>query len=397
MPDEKEKKLSQEEKRFTNLAKRFIRQASIATKNFRMFGEKHPVLVNSLRNIYELLKTSLIGRPSITYTFLEGASLVEDIPLKDVDPKIYSLISELKECGITSLTFQSGVTEGELRLLLKVLSSGPAFIKDESGVINILKTRNAPHIRVDEMYFKRVSKKEEEAQEAKTQLADMLVVDYLLGKKAMPKDKMKSLAMEISANPQKMGSILSDVSKKGGKTTPYGAAGFACANIDRLANGIKAADGKSADKLNKDISKLVLALEPSLRSEVLRSDDEVCQKSGLIKDAIAEFSDEVIIKIITSDFVDRKASVVETRKLIRRVLPEAARRAKIFPILEKRLIQKGISQKVCSRLLEGKFWVDMTNEEKVKSIEAHGPAYCVETGVADEIKNLVSGLLSGKK
>ena len=396
MPNEKEKKLSQEEKRFANLAKRFIRQASIATKNFRMFGEKHPVLVNSLRNIHELLKTSLIGRASITYTFLEGASLVEDIPLKDVDPKIYSLILELKECGITSLTFQSGVTEDELKLLLKVLSSGPAFIKDEGGVINILKTKNAPHIRVDEMYFKRVSRKEEEQQEAKTQLADMLVVDYLMGKKAMPKDKMKDLAREISVNPQKMGNLLSDVSKKG-IGTASGTVGFTCLNINRLANGIKAADGESADKLNKDISKLILALEPSLRSEVLRSDTRAGRDSDFIKGAVAEFSDEVITKIIVSDFTENKSSVVETRRLIRHILPEAARRTKIFPVLEKRLIQKGVSQKVCSRLLEGKFWADMTNDEKVKSVESHEPAYCIEVGVADEIKNLVFDLLSGKK
>jgi len=396
MTDGKGKQLSQEEKRFANLAKRFIRQVSIATKNFRMFGEKHPVLVNSLRNIHELLKTSLIGRNSITYTFFEGAFMVEDISLKDMDLKTYSLISELKECGMASLTFQSGVTEDELKLLLKILSSGSAFIKNEGSVINILKTRNATHIGIDEMYFKRVSKKQEEEREVKMQLADMLVVDYLLGKKAMSKNRMKSLAAEISADPQKMGNLLSDVSKKTSGTTS-GAIDLTCLNINKIANGIKAVDDKTADKLNKDIANLILALKPSLRNGVIRSGSSARLDSDFITGAIAEFSDEVIINIIISDFTESEYSVAETRKLIRHILPEAEKRTKIFPVLEKRLIRKGVSQEVCSQLLEGKFWADMTNDEKVKSVESHEPAYCIEVGVADEIKNLASELLSGKK
>ena len=78
MAEEIKRKLSQDEKRFANLAKRFIRQASIAVKNFRMFGEKHPVLINSLRNIRELLKTILEGKNSVSFTFLEGSLLVEE-------------------------------------------------------------------------------------------------------------------------------------------------------------------------------------------------------------------------------------------------------------------------------------------------------------------------------
>ncbi|MGB2705268.1 MAG: HEAT repeat domain-containing protein [Candidatus Omnitrophota bacterium] len=396
MPDEKEKKLSQEEKRFANLAKRFIRQMSIATKNFRMFGENHPVLINSIRNIYELLKITLAGRNAVTYTFLEGVFLVEDIPLKDIDPKVYSFIPEVKECGITSLTFLSGINEEELKILFIALSSGPAFVKDEGGIINLLRKKNIAHIKADEVYFKKVSIKEEEAQEAKTQLADMLVVDYLLGKTSMPKDKLKTLAKDISLAPKRMGAILSDVSKKAGETG-HNAAGFTCAKIDKLVSEIKGADAEEGKKIKKNVGNLILALEPSLRSEVLRSDDKACQKSDFIKDAIAEFSDEVIIKIIASDFVDRKSSVVETRKLIRRILPEAPRRARIFPILEKRLIQKGVPQKVCSELLEGKFWADMTDEEKVRSIEKHEPLYSVEIGIVPEIGNLISNLLAEKK
>lgn len=404
MPGEIKRKLSQEEKRFANIAKRFIRQAGIGTKNCRMFGETHPVVTNNLRNVHELLKGTLAGRESATFTFLEGALLVEDIPLKDIDPKVYSFIPELKECGITSLTFQAGVNEGELTVLLKIVSSGPIYIKDGGGVINILHKKDASHIKVDETYFKRVSKKDEESATAKTELADMLIVDYLLGKKDLPKDKLGALTKALSQDPGRISSALSKAASSGGASqgkTQKGAgafdiAEFTCLNINRLAGEIKSSGGKK-DTLKKGIGEVILGLDPSLRSKVLKSDAETYATSGVIQNAVSGFSDEIVLNIIVSDFVDNKSSVVETRKLIERLLPDAARRTKALPLLEKKLLKKGISQDVCSQLIEGKFWSDMTDEEKTKNIESHDPQYCADLGVAGVIRELIVNLLGEKK
>lgn len=406
MPEEAKRKLSQEEKRFANLAKRFIRQASIATKNFRMFGEKHPVLINSIRNIRELLKSALAGRNSITYTFLEGTFLVEDIPLKDLDLKVYSIIPELKQCGITSLTFMPETTEEEIKLLLKTISSGPASLKAEGGIINLFQKKNITNIRVDETYFKKVSKKEEEAEKAKSHLADMLVAEYLLGKKSISKGDIGALVGEISGDPKRIGKILSRTASSKEHYLPggyisdpdNGSATFARTSIEKLAVHMKKTGDKSGADVKRGIGNLILALEPSIRVKILRTMAKPSEEpSHAIADAASAFSDEVIVNVIATDFIESKSPVVQMRKLIRRLLPDTAKRARILPLLEKKLLQKGVSQGVCSELLEGKFWADMTNEEKVKSIEKHDPLYSMEIGVAVEITNLISSLLAEKK
>jgi len=190
--------LSQEEKKLINFAKKFIRQAGIATKNFRMFGDDHPVIIGNIDNLYDLLQSGLAHRDSVTYTFLESTLLVEDTRLKEMDPKTYSLIAELDDCGITSLTFQSGISKEELRLLLKSISMGPGPMEENGGLGGIFQKKNVAHIRVDETFFKRVSKKDEEAKGAKDRLADILIVDYLSGKTAFSAGETANLASEIT-------------------------------------------------------------------------------------------------------------------------------------------------------------------------------------------------------
>jgi len=138
-----------------------------------------------------------------------------------------------------------------------------------------------------------------------------------------------------------------------------------------------------------------LALDPSLRSEVLKSSSNKCEP--LVVDALGSFSNEVILNIIIADFVDNKASVTETRKLIRRLLPKKEKREEMFPVLEKKLLQKGIKQATCSKLIEGRFWADMTTEEKLKHIKENSASYIIDIGLSHEILILIEDLLAEKK
>lgn len=403
MPDEtKDKKLSQEEARTANLAKRFLRQASIATKNFRIFGPNHPVLKNNLHNSYELLKSILTIRESVTFTFMEGAYLIEETPLKELDLKTYSFLADVNECGIKSLTFLNGLTESELGIVLKIVSDGPAAIKAEGGLIDYLKRKNISNIKTDEIFFKKVTKKEEEASEAKKHLEDFLIINYLLGKSAISKDDIESLAGEISVNPNRMGKIISDIaSSRNASDAAKGISsgiGFARSSIEKVASHIKNVQGKSEGDVKRDIGKLILALEPSLRSELLKKELASSEGTGnLVKDALSELSDEIIIELIVSDYVDKKSSIVEIKKLIERLVRDFSKRKKIFPAIEKRLLQKGVPKEACSKILYEEFWSDMSVDEKLKKIALEAPSYCVEIGIADEIEKLVGDLLFEKK
>jgi hypothetical protein len=430
-------KSAQEEAELTNLSKRFIRQLGIVVKNFRMFGDTHPFLKDNVAKTSELLRGIFHFRDSVTFTFTEVSCLIEEIQLPDLDPKSYSFLGIAKECGITSLTFVKGMSDDELRTFLKILSDN---IKSEKGLGYVLQQKGLSHIKADEVFFKKVTKKEEEALKARKHLEDFLIVNYFMGKAAISKDDIASLVGEMSVNPERMGKLISDAAKHapeqgraggapsfpggagtapggpsgtpvGGSQVPGGIGGtpagdgqvpggveFAKNVIEKLAVHMKNVEGESYDGSKKRIGDLIMALEPTLRSEVLRSSIKAPEESGnLVEDVVRGLSDEIIADVIVSEVIERRSSVVQTRKLIERLLPTDEKRRRTFPFLEVRLLKKGVSQEVCMQLIDEKFWSDMSCDEKTRKIMEEAPSFCVEIGISDEIEMLVEDLLAEKK
>jgi len=445
MPEEsskvnKEKKLSQEETRLAGAAKRFLRQISISAKNFKMFSADHPFLRSNIKNAHELIKGILVAKESATFTFLEGSCLLEDIPIKGLDSKTYPILGVAKECSITSLTFVRGLSEDDLHALLKIIAGGPNAIKNENGLTAYLQKKNIDHIKADEIFFKRVSKKDEEASEARKHLEDFLIMNYIMGKASMSKDDINSLVGEVTSDPKRMGKLISKAamggagnagagsgggsgggsgkgggggsgsgSGTGGAGTGGGSGGgsgtfapgieFARSGIEKIAMHLKNTEGNSYDDIKKHMGSLIMALEPSIRGELLKSKISVSDDSDkdLVGDIIQEFSDDAMVELIVTDFTIRKSSIIDIRKLISRLLSNAQRRKQIFPIIEKRLLAAGVSQGVCSQILEETFWSDMSTDERLKKILGEKPVYLVDIGIANEIKDLIEELLSEKK
>lgn len=403
----KEKKLSQEEARLAGIAKRFLKQVSISAKNFKMFGANHPFLQANVRNACELLKSILLVKESATFTFMEGSCLLEDIPIKGLDSKAFPILVVVKECGITSLTFSRGLPEDEMHALLKILSDGPNAIRSENGLAAYLQRKNIDHIKSDEIFFKKVSRKEEEASEARKHLEDFLIMNYIMGKAAMSKDDISSLVGEVTTDPKRMGKLISKAAMSGvsgGHGSGSGGSGtsqieFARAGIEKIAVHLKNTEGASYEGLKKHMSSLIMALEPAVRGEILKSKISSPEDSdkNLVEDIIHEFSDDAIMELIVSDFTVRKSTVTDIRKLIARLLPTEQKRKRFFPILEKRFLQNGISQSICSQILEEAFWSDMSSDDKVKKVLGEKPSFLLEIGIADELKNLIEDLLTEKK
>jgi hypothetical protein len=402
MEKDQKKEFSQNERQFINQAKRFIRQTGVAVKNFRMFGDGHPILAGNIQNLNDLLITTLTHRDSITYTFLGNTLLVEDIRLKDLDRKEYTLIAELDECGITSLSFQQGITEKELCLLLQTIAAGPEAIAAEGGLASLFQKKNITHIKADETFFKRVSKKDEESKSAKDQLADILIVDYLTGKSSLTGGDTQTLAERIRKDPDKIGKLISENalhtsgSTENSEFNEDGYIEAACASIEKLTADMKNS-GIEDSEITVDLENIISSLEPSLRRQVLSRASSAKNDTPLLNSVITEFSDRAITEIIVSDFVDKKLSITETRQLIRKLLTDEIQRKRIMATLEQTLLQKGISQDTCSLLFEGTFWTDMVDEEKVNQIKSHPPLYPIEIGLSDEITNLIRDLLCENK
>lgn len=424
MPEENagDRKFSQEEAKLISLAKRFLRQISVSTKNFRMFSDSHPFLKGNVSNACELLRSILLMKDNVTFTFAEGSSLIEDMPLKNLDLKTYSFLGTAKECGITSLTFISGLTDEELHAILRIISEGPNAIRKAGGLSGFVQRSGLPHIKADEVFFKKVSKKEEESREAKKHLEDFLIINYLMGKTAMSKNDIASMVGEVTVDPKRMGKILSDVAlsgKSGGGAGPGKGSGsgggsgpesdeggendaagisFAKAGIEKIAINIKNVQGKPYEDVKQHIGSLIMALEPSVRSNVLKSRIPISGASDdLVGDILREVSDDIIIELVTSDIIGKKLSVVRMKKLIERLLPDKAKRDRILPVLEERFVKGGVPQDICSRVLEGKFWTEMTIDEKASQVLSEKPQFCIETGISDEIYSLAESLLAAKK
>lgn len=143
------------------LAFRVIRMMRITISNFRIYPSGSHIIKASVRNISDILTEHLREHESFTLGEAQGNLLVNG---KELERRAegraaaidfaYSLIAQ----GIKSITFQRGMTQEELKVLLEAMSQPKTKLKDRGGIIQILKKKNVSHIQINETIYVAVVK-----------------------------------------------------------------------------------------------------------------------------------------------------------------------------------------------------------------------------------------------
>jgi diguanylate cyclase (GGDEF)-like protein len=337
--------------------------------NFALYPKGSQMLQNPIDQIYYKL-TEIFARDEILiFSEVKDALVVNGRPYTNPALKKGfkdSFISLLKSHNIESLTFKKGLSKKELVAFIESINT----ISDAVSLSEMLKSKEVTNIIINEISYEiaqrsKISKKREK-------LEDVMLVDYLLGKVSSTDgenflERLEQRPWEIAEAISEMGDmVVKEDKQKNNKDEVK--ADVVVKSVQMIANQIMKKVPGEWDKHKKNLAKTILSLEPKLRRKVLLKDGttEVGKQKDILKELIPEFPDDVVIELLTQEFIELKASPSKMRGLIKRFLVTPSQQKRLLPILKEKFTRAGLSKEDIPWVFAEKEWRDLSLDEKVR-------------------------------
>ncbi|MCX5665598.1 MAG: diguanylate cyclase [Candidatus Omnitrophica bacterium] len=156
--EELEKPLSQASTKIVKDSVLALRAAIIGTLLYPIGNSMRVDLENKA---YEMMLNILKNDPTLTISIIDGTVLVNGYAPKYLNIKDtigFTLVSLMKDYGISSITFKRDLEREELACLLHYFAN----LEDEStqreGLVELLKKRGVSHIKIDQVRYEKLSK-----------------------------------------------------------------------------------------------------------------------------------------------------------------------------------------------------------------------------------------------
>lgn len=284
-----------------NSYSRFIYNFIATTRKISLYPPTHPAIVSSINDIRVHLLEILKIKNEITMSISSDNKLIiENEPLGGKNLFIEEFITYFKKLNTENITFNSGLTEKELDVFLRLILLQSEQLKNSNDVKKILSDKGIQHIKVDQFSYIKIDKDSEPlvTQKAVSPLDTLksVIRDLCSGKIENP-DQLYSIEKQIfeviSAEfkeKKKLSTSSRNIFKKFLLYTKdkdnillrlknaLSAAGFIVQDIDTLVSDIeKERGGKTEnEKLKEENEELQLKLQ--------RFQQELNEKSAILEE-----------------------------------------------------------------------------------------------------------------
>ncbi len=137
----------------------FLRKLFVAVQNSRFYPPHHTLVQRAIEELFEEINYSLKKRVELTIGFVENKFAIDGEPLPDQEAVPEDITKLLSIFGISSVSFRSGLTEGELRNFLSLISTRPENLKE--NLQTLLKRSVADHIKINHIRYGRIEKEDD--------------------------------------------------------------------------------------------------------------------------------------------------------------------------------------------------------------------------------------------
>ncbi|MBU2541576.1 MAG: PAS domain S-box protein [Candidatus Omnitrophica bacterium] len=128
----------------------------ITSKKIALYSKKHPIVKESLNQLYQHL-TILLKENSQVTIFVGGEELIlNDISLSSTLAGSKELVDKMRELEIDSISFKQGMELSELADLLSLLSIGKKLDKNEEKLKTTFLSNGFSHIKANVVHYEKV-------------------------------------------------------------------------------------------------------------------------------------------------------------------------------------------------------------------------------------------------
>jgi PAS domain S-box-containing protein len=180
-----------------NKPSQFISNLVTAVRKISIYPAKHPIVVESIKNVYEVISEIFSGKEALSLSLSQDNKvLIDGEPLSDKNPGLAKdILPYLKKIDIENMTFQRGITEQEAEDFIQLLLLDAAQLKGLGDINKIFADKNIQHIKADQYSYIKINKDKEALLGAELNALDAL------------KDKIKELSSGKAVKSQDAGGI----------------------------------------------------------------------------------------------------------------------------------------------------------------------------------------------
>ncbi len=359
-----------------------------AVRNIRLYPPMNRIREESVKRVYEELAQMLKKTQNLTLSEVEKILLVNGkrIPLKaEKKAVVGDFVSLMIALEIKSLQILSSFEEKELVEFLNVLAEEPDEVRKKGGILVLLKEKGINNIKINMADYSQMTM-QSTRQPVKEKLISLVLTDFLTGRTPSSQVEKSAVLKLMQSAPDELAENI--VNSAGKASSKVEKAKIIAESIGNLGKQILPG-GWAGYK--DDLVKLLKNLNAQTRNEVvLFAQDSTDQRMNIIKEVVAKFSYDEMIEMITSGYSKDKASLLNMRELVNKLVFDEDRKKQIMPKLEQELKKMGLEESEISFVVQ-KEYKSQSLENRMQSLFNLPVALYSNVGI-DDVKILIQDL-----
>ncbi|MDY6903364.1 MAG: hypothetical protein SWH61_01650 [Thermodesulfobacteriota bacterium] len=342
-----------------------------------MYQANHPHIQETIESVHETL-TQILPQVSTLALLLHQDQLYLDE--EPVDPRVNTsrIIALFKKAGIQSVAFFENIPLTDLQVFVDIFVSTNQY-PDCDAIITALNARGVAHLKINHVFFKKVTRDDEVidrrvmqdsgsaagdqgGQEARQQFMEMLMESFLTD------ETEKSLSMKsLMADPAGLSESMLDAENKGmaavrdgafpGGTAAGPATGDPADSQADMAPGtmllyqVQALSDDIEDRMENDTQVNIMAVadavfemkrQLAMGIEAQKALNVAYANEEQILEKVNTLSDNVIIKLIKSEYQQGAISITRLAQILRRLVPSSDELKRLLPQIKRTLLAEGM-------------------------------------------------------
>ncbi len=308
-------------------AETVARSFNMVVNTLNLYGGDHPSVVKAAENVGDNVNHAMRENPLLTLLRTRDSLYVEGHCVDDV-VRSDKIIALLARGGLESISFERGVTGGEVAALAGILGD-PGTYTDPEGIRKALEEAGAARVRLNYVQLKQVR-------------ADQEVVGRDEAEEPSRTGAPDGAAREALDN---VGMAM-DEQERRGEAEAAGHGQSRAEIIDRIRRlNSKIQSGEGAEVSSEQLMNAVA----QLREEMSRSRSVHEEMSGILQqdpealDEMSSLTYETIVRLAREEYAQGTIAVKRLANTIRRLLPDVRELKRLLPVLKKGLLADGMS------------------------------------------------------
>ena len=307
------------EQKQADLVARFF---NLAFNSALLYGGGHQTTSENSGPFHGALAKTFEGKNSLTLSIERESVYIENCCVDKV-VNARRITAYFKKAGIQSISFEEGVSPGEILALMRALGD----LRETPSVPEVrnrLHAENVEKIRINYVVYRKVT-------------ADEAVVDKESVSAAPPAESPGPLLDNIA--------LIADVLKG----FPHGQTGRSVETVvgqlqsltGRVQSGKVLPESMTMPELLDAVSRLRVSLTQSV--DLLKATGSLPEPSDAVTEALDDLANETVIRLIREEYDKGAISVKRLAQIIRRILPDVKELKRMLPRIKHCLLSEGMT------------------------------------------------------